>query len=861
MFTLKTMGKYSVRTKWRTAFTSVILSACIGSITSCSHYDLDEYDPAGWGSSIYKYLDESGNYTNTLKLIDDLGLKEVLLRTGSKTLFVADDDAFNRFYSNNAWGVKDYSQFTDGQKKMLLLGCMINNSYQVKDLASVEGPVEGQSFRRVSSMSVYDSVSVVKPADLPNMQPGDEVHNNTWLKFRNRDNVVLMRDMTNTPVTYFVEAALSNNKITNEDYAFLFNGKTTRTGNDASVNGVKIEEQNIKCSNGFIHKMAEVTIPLDNMSGIIASKPNVSVYAKLIRRFAAPFYIGKDNTDQYNYLYHSDVDSVFQLRYFSEKSQGGELSRDDRLNVHHELLRYDPGWNTYYNNPIPSAELAMEKDMGVMLVPSNEAMKEYWEEGEGQVLKEQYGTWENVPNDVIIELLNNNMLYSFAASVPSKFGNILNDANDPMGITKESIDEVCLGNNGAVYVTNTVYPPTSFVSVLYPAIINETLKIMRWAVEKNNYKVYLNSLNVPGGYSFFIPKNDAFLSYIDPVSYAGSMAVLYRFHYDSSLSNPVWASRYYYDMENGEIKDSIDEIRNNDYVMQRKLKEVLDNHIVIGNVEDGNTYYRTKGGQEIKVERVAEGINGMTVSGSLPISEGKEGVPVINIYDQTGKGNGKAYILDKPIMTTRKTVLDVLGEHPEMEEFRKLLEGSSLVSEDNSKHRFVGKGINVFNTYHYTIYVPSNESIIKLQNNGELPTWDAVQQAINEEDEVRAEALTKKIEDFLRYHIQDYALFIGAKPESEEGYETALINEKGKFERLYCTLTNEDIIIKNSLDSNAKGYIEAKVQKEDGLYNLQAREYLLDAEDYDVNKSDLILYTSSTAVIHLIDQPLKVVAK
>ena len=169
------------------------------------------------------------------------------------------------------------------------------------------------------------------------------------------------------------------------------------------------------------------------------------------------------------------------------------------------------------------------------------------------------------------------MLYSFAASVPSKFGNILNDANDPMGITKESIDEVCLGNNGAVYVTNTVYPPTSFVSVLYPAIINETLKIMRWAVEKNNYKVYLNSLNVPGGYSFFIPKNDAFLSYIDPVSYAGSMAVLYRFHYDSSLSNPVWASRYYYDMENGEIKDSIDEIRNNDYVMQRKLKEVLDN--------------------------------------------------------------------------------------------------------------------------------------------------------------------------------------------------------------------------------------------------------------------------------------------
>lgn len=855
------MKKDLIRTKWRSAVAAMILAAGLGGFISCSQYDLDKTDPEGWGASIYNYLEEDGNYTNMLRLINDLGLKDVLAKTGSKTLFVADDDAYARFYADNVWGVEKYEQLTNSQKKMLLLGSMVNNSYQVKDLASVEGPVEGQSIRRLSSMSVYDTVSVVKPADLPNMLPGDEVHNKTWLKFRGRENVVLMRDMTNTPLAYFVEAALSNYKITDDDYAFLFNNKTTRKGNDASVNGVKIEKQNIKCSNGFIHKMAEVTLPLNNMSDLIASKPNVSEYVKLIQRFAAPFYVGREGTDQYNYLCGTNVDSVFQLRYFSEKSQGTVLSRDEELTMHHDLLRYDPGWNTYYNNPIPSAELAVEKDMGVMLVPSNEALKHYWEEGEGKVLKDQYGTWENVPNDVIIELLNNNMLYSFIASVPSKFEHILNDANDPMGITKESIDEVCLGCNGAVYVTNTVFPPTSFVSVLYPAIINESMKIMRWAVEKNNYKVYLNSLNVPGGYSFFIPRNDAFLSYIDPVSYAGSMAVLYKFHYDASLSSPVWASRFYYNMETGEMGDSIDEIRNNDYVMQRKLKEVLDNHIVIGNVEDGNTYYRTKGGQEIKVENVTAGAEGMTVSGSLPVSEGKEGVPVTYIYDQTGKGNGKAYILDQPIMTTRKTVLDVLEEHPEMEQFRQLLEGSSLVSEDNSKKRFVGKGIKVFNTYHYTIYVPTNEAILALQQSGELPTWDAVQAAIDEEDEAKAEALTNRIEDFLKYHIQDYALFIGAKPEAEEGYETALINEKGKFERVYCTLTKDNITVKNGLDANAKGYVEAHVQKTDGLFNLQAREYLLDAEEYDVNNTGLILYTSSSAVIHLVDKPLKPAAK
>lgn len=839
------------------AFASMMLSACLGGFTSCSQYDLDENDPEGWGASIYNYLEVQGNYSNTLKLIDDLGLKEVLAKTGSKTLFVADDDAYARFFEKNEWGVKDYSHLSLSQKKMLLLGSMVNSSYQVKDLASVEGPVEGQSIRRLSSMSVYDTVSIVKKDSLPNMKDGDEVHNKTWKKFKNRSEVVLMRDMTVTPLTYFVEAALSNNKITNDDYAFLFNGKQEREGSDASVNGVKIEKQNIKCSNGFIHKMAEVMVPLKNMSELIASKPELSRYNKLLQRFAAPKYIGIEETRQYNYLYNKDVDSVFEQRYFSEKSHGSAYHTDDDKVVHHDLLRYDPGWNTYYNNPIPTADVAVEKDMGVMLVPTNEALDRYWN-GEGRVLQDQYKSWDKVPNDVIIELLNNSMLYSFVASVPSKFNNILNDANDPMGVTKDSIQEVCLANNGAVYVTKKVYPPTSFVSVLYPAIINESLKIMRWAVEKNNYKVYLNSLNVPGGYSFFIPTNDAFLKYIDPVSYAMSQdktkAVMYKFHYDAKLSNPVWASRFHYNMETGEVGDSIDEIRDNDYVMQRKLKEVLDNHIVIGNVEDGNTYYRTKGGQEIMVKNTAAGDKGMTVAGSLSVSNDKPAVPIDYIYDQT---NGKAYIINTPIMTTPKTVLDVLEEHAEFSKFRELLEGSSLVSEDNSKKRFVGKGIKAFNTYHYTVYVPSNEAITDLQSKGQLPSWDDVQQAIDNEDMDRAEELTKVIEDFVKLHIQDYSLFIGAQPRTEEGYETAYINAKGKFERVYSTLTKDDITIKNAQTSSATGYMEAHVQKKAGLYNLQAREYLLDAEDYDVNKADLILYTSSTAVIHLIDKPLK----
>ena len=202
-------SKDLLRTKWRSLSAVIALSACLFSFTACDKYDLDETTPEGWGASIYSYLAEDGHYKNTVRLIEDLDLKEVLAKTGSKTMFVADDDAFERFYSNNSWGVRNYDQLSLAQKKMLLLGAMINNSYQINSLSSIEGPVKGQCMRRLSSQTIYDTVSVVKVKDLPNMTPEARTHNTTWAKFDGRDNIVLMRDMTITPMIHFIEEQLT----------------------------------------------------------------------------------------------------------------------------------------------------------------------------------------------------------------------------------------------------------------------------------------------------------------------------------------------------------------------------------------------------------------------------------------------------------------------------------------------------------------------------------------------------------------------------------------------------------------------------------------------------------------------------
>ncbi len=835
------------RSRWLQVAAALVLVGG-SAVTSCSQYDLDERTPEGWGSSIYSWLDEAGSYTNTVRMINDLGYREVLAKTGSKTLFVADDAAYERFFRNNSWGVTSYGQLTNSQKKMLLFGSMMDNSMQIGSLSSVEGtpPREGEAMRRFASSSTYDSVAVMRAAQMPD--------NAYWRRYRESGNpMVCMTDNSTVPLVQFIEKQLVNRRITNDDYDFIYNHTTHREPGDASINGVQVEQPNIKCSNGFIHKMADVVTPLPNMAELLRKKTNTTMFNSLLERYCAPYPLDQVATTQYNYLYGTHVDTVFQKRFFSEKSQNGQpLNETPDHGPVNGLLKFDPGWNAYYAGlNDQEGNIAMQRDMAVIMVPSDEAMEAYWNEGAGKVLRDYYGTWDNVPDDVVAKLLNNNMLSSFVGSVPSKFQNILNDANDPMGVSKEAIDSVWLGCNGAIYLTNRVYSPTAYVSVSFPALINETMSILYWGIEELQYNVYLNSLN--SYYSFFIPTNGALLQYIDPCSYGKNQTQVLRFHYDPTKVNRqerVWASQWNYNPQTGELLDSLGVIR--DYqVIRNRLKDILDTHIVIGNVEDGHEYYRTKGGTEIRVKNTQLGANGMTVEGSYQTNEAQP-VNVSYIYDQTLGGNGKSYILDsEPMMGTRQTVRDVLASHEEFSEFLNLMDGSGLFELiHNKKNATAGQNISTFNTYHYTVYVPTNESIQALQRAGKLSTWEQVDHYEMEGNLTAKTRDSLQIVNFLKYHIQDNALFIGAQPEDGD-FETAVIDPlTERFYRINAVLDDKSIVLKDKA-GNTRHVLTTNPQ----LFNLVAREFQYNTTDASRATN---IETSSSAVIHLIDEPLMI---
>ena len=835
--------------KWLSAALFFTLHSSL--FISCAEKDELMEEPSWLGNSIYDRLQEEGNYSYTLRLIDDLGQKEVLSQTGSKTLFVASDDVYNQFFGQNTWGVGSYEQLTEAQKKLLFNSSMVNNAYLVELLSSVSGtkPQKGQCMRRTTATSVFDSVAFITPDKMPNTP--------YWKALRDAGKpVVLLRDNTAKPMIHFLPVFMRNNKITDEDLSILTNGVSTSVG-DSWVNGKKLTEIDITCKNGYIHKVEGLPTAADNMAEIVHSHANMSLFASLLDRFSAPHY-DDGATKEYNRLYNNS-DKVYTLKYFSQnsntkdypESEGGELTIFNNQSVDASLA-FDPGWNQYmYTN---TAGRDLHYDAGALLVPNNDALG-YWWEHDGASLRDMYGAWENVPMKVLVKLLDINLVRSFVETVPSKFKNIVDNTNKvPIGITKKDVDSCFMACNGVVYLLNRVFTPAAYSSVSFPALVNETtMNVIYWAIEKLEYEPYLNSMD--SYYSFIIPTNDAMLTYVDPCTYGKTTSVLYEFYWDA-VRKTVGAHRFNYDVKNetkleGELNDATDA------QVANRLRDLLDNLIIIDTLETGHQYYRTKGGSTIKVENAGqEGM--MKLAGGLQI-ENNDGVTVKRIYDQTRTGNGKSYVVDRLPLSSKKSLYRLLSEQTDTLFFHLLSKGdkaNTLLKNLMGGKSSVDYNCSLFDAYDYTVYMPSDADIKALHDRGWLPYWSDYE-ALADDTSLTPEQLTKarkivveRITNFVKYHIQDNSIYIGGSPVKNVKFETSTLNPKNKrFYSVQVTADDSQLAVTDLL-GNQRHVVTTNAN----AYNLMGREYWIENA---TNTNHLEqLYNASDVVLHRIDGAL-----
>ena len=826
-------------------------------LQGCKDDDVLTGQPSWLGNSIYERLDEDGNYKTMLKLIDDLGQHEVLSHTGSKTLFAANDEAFQKWFGNNSWGVSSYDKLSLAQKKLLLNNSMVNNAYLIELLSNgrPQGednhPEEGRTMRRLTATSVYDSVQIMKPDQMPNTE--------VWAKFKdNGRSIPILKDASAAPMIHFLPAFMKYNKFTNNDLDVLTNHQANDI-NEAWVNGKKVVERDITCKNGYIQKVEKVIESSSNMADIIHQNADMSHWAKLMDRFCAPYYTA-EGTREYNRLYNNQ-DSVYVLRYYSDFSGDGEnLSTPDGKAITAKLP-FDPGWNQYVST---SGDANMNYDAGAMIVPTNEALNNWWD-NEGKDLKTEYGEIDSLPDATLAKLIKVNMLPVFTEAIPSKFDLILNDAKEPIGIKVEDVQSCFMGCNGVVYMTNKVFTPAEFQSVAYPALAHPTyMNVIYWAIDQLNFLPYL--LSMDSKYSLILPSNDAMLWYIDPYTYGSEKNDMeapnvLAFWYDPTRSDAGKVRAWRYECtvdENGQI--TIDESITRKEVTDRDvindcLKRLMDQLIIVGNIEDGHEFYKSKGGTPIRVFK--DDKNRLSFAGGWQIRH-NQGLPV-NSDDIYQKNNGKSYIInDQMPLTTDQTVYLTLENNEEFSKFLELMDYdiadlfATTVTKNNYSAGMQKKGsknLKLLDNYNYTIYVPTNSAIQKLIDDGLLPTWEDYEAQTeevwgSEELAAQAQAMIKDIiVNFVRYHVQDHAVMIGMAPENdkyENSFETMRRNlETGRFFPLIVNNEGGQMWVKDVLGN------KRNVVKTNGLYNRICREYWF--------KSTGVCYMASDAVIHQID--------
>lgn len=646
-----------------------LLAACGLTYSCADEYKLDDENPTWLGSSIYNYLEEKGNYTNVLRLIDDLGLKDVLSTTGSRTLFVANDSAFQRFYDQNAaaaaanpnapWGnATSYDKLSESQKKLLLHSATLNNAYLMEMLSRSEGTVQkGANMRKITSVELTDSIPVLKESEFPFSY--SSIDKNYWTQHKSKDKFYVVSDNSTPMMVFFTDDFMSKANMTDDDFKFI-------VGQDHEFNQYyiydnKVINKDITCQNGYIHELENVLIPQPNMAELIRNNGKSNIYSHILDRFSAPYYDANLTTQYRENIDKNFKDSIFVRKYYSQitnktsisdyldgdnlvKGPDGESPSSD-----FRALKLDPAWNQYVVSGNAS------EDMAAMFVPTDDALLYYFRDGEGKDIYANYakdindrtleGFYQNIdsiPMSILNSLVSNLMQKSFVESVPSKFTTILDQANDNLFTsvdeTKQHITDVQIANNGVVYFMDKVYPPVDYAAVTSPAYVGKDYKVMKFAIyngegsdlKKNmlnlNFYAYLRAKGDGINFSFFLPSDQALQNYVDPISIIPEIsdpqvkARVLSFTYNANKSTsadepPLDWKQYSYDPNTGMKSDReiVGSTVDKSEVINR-LADILETHTVVHNtktepngINSGNEYYLSKSGSPIRVRKAANG--------------------------------------------------------------------------------------------------------------------------------------------------------------------------------------------------------------------------------------------------------------
>jgi len=417
---------------------------------------------------IYQVLEQRGNFTTLLQLIDKSGYKQTLnTGAGYWTFFAPNDAAFDAYFKSGKYtGIAAIDSSTARAMVQYMLIYNKFSSSRLDDYQASEnntGWTENEAFRRRTAYytGFYNDVSTQGPI----VAIADNRNNLSTSLTGN----YVPSDYNNKYITYFKDDYFANSTLTASDYNYFY-PNATYTG--FNVLGASVVTPDIDAENGMIHEIDQVIDPLPSIDEYLKSNPNYSSFWKILNR------LNTNNTVQY--IYNEEATQRYQIL--------SKSSDKVYVKAYSALLSYSPN----NENFLKEGDNDGQKDCWTMFAPTNSAVDNYVQ----HTLLRYYPSLDSVPLEIITDFLNAHMFPTVVW--PSKFSMTVNSFSEPARFDPISdvVDRKVL-SNGFFYGTNKVEQADIFSTVFSEAYLNPKYTFMTRLFESSGLSLLIGKSNIP----------------------------------------------------------------------------------------------------------------------------------------------------------------------------------------------------------------------------------------------------------------------------------------------------------------------------------------------------------------------------
>jgi len=424
--------------------------------SACNKKEWDEYygRPDNLAPPIYQQLQERGNFTSLLAVIDKSGYKDIIAKAGAYTFFAPNDDAFKKYFQeNNISGADKIDSAT--ARKIALYG-LVYNPYRRDQLTSYQtsaGLIPNSAYRRQTAY--YDFVFT---------ENGRKVMSNGI----NGPQYIATVD-NNKYLPYFIDSYFTANALNSTDYTLFYNNQQFSGFNVADA---KVVNADIPAENGIIHEIDKVILPLPNIDQYLATKPEYSEFKKLLDKQV--LYVRNDIlTKRYRVLTGS-TDSVYLKSYDA-------------------ALAFAPNNENYQ-----AISTDGQTSSWSIAVPTNQQLTAYTAD-----LLEYYGSFEAAPQSLLLNFLNSHMWRSTVW--PSGLTMDANSQQETATFNESNVVDRKILSNANFYGINKVQEANVFRTVYRHAYLNPGYSLMTRAIDGSDLRA---AVLVPGSkYTLFLMSN------------------------------------------------------------------------------------------------------------------------------------------------------------------------------------------------------------------------------------------------------------------------------------------------------------------------------------------------------------------